>query len=136
MDNANPTVLNATDLPTRRGRDGTNKKVAGSEIQELLEMKSRYLLQDSDLSDPESELESDEDVTVEPIDEQEIYGMLLLAFPFGAEVNKTTNRSHLYYFRSGASALSWLTSRCQSSRHPYHSLTLLTKHEHVNARPR
>jgi hypothetical protein len=83
MDNANPTVLNATDLPTRRGGDGTSKKkVAGSEIQELLEMKSRLIIQDSDLSDPESELESDEDVTVEPIDEQEIYGMLLLALPF------------------------------------------------------
>jgi hypothetical protein len=88
MDNANPTVLNATDLPTRRGRDGASKKkVAGSEIQELLEMKSRYTIQDSDLSDPESELESDEDVTVEPIDEQEIYGMLFLALSFWAESN-------------------------------------------------
>jgi hypothetical protein len=115
MDNANPTVLNATDLPTRRGRDGTSKKkVAGSEIQELLEMKSRYIIQDSDLSDPESELESDEDVTVEPIDEQEIYGMLLLALPFWAESN-TTNRFNLYYFRSGASALSWVTGRSQPS---------------------
>jgi hypothetical protein len=76
MDNANPTVLNATDLPTRRGRDGASKKkVAGSEIQELLETKSRYIIQDSDLSDPESEFESDEDATVEPIDEQEIYGI-------------------------------------------------------------
>jgi hypothetical protein len=74
-DNANPTVLNVTDLPTRRGRDGVNKKKApGSEIQELLQMKSRYMINDSDLSDPESELESDEDATVEPIDEQEIYG--------------------------------------------------------------
>jgi hypothetical protein len=80
MDNANPTVLNATDLPTRRGREGaTQKKVAGSEIQELLEMKSRYIFQDSDLSDPGSEVESDEDVTAEPIDEQEIYGMFLPA---------------------------------------------------------
>jgi len=77
MDNANPTVLNATDLPTRRGKDGTGKKNApGSEIQELLEMKSRCIIQDSDLSDPESELESDEDVTVEPIDEQEIYDLI------------------------------------------------------------
>jgi hypothetical protein len=79
MDNANPTVLNATDLPTRRGRAGASKKtVAGSEIQELLMMKSHYIIRDSGLSDPESELESDDDATVEPIDEQEIYGMFLL----------------------------------------------------------
>jgi hypothetical protein len=113
MDNANPTVLNATDLPTRRGRDGASKKrAAGSEIQELLEMKSRYIIQDSDLSDPESELESDEDLTAEPIDEQEIYGMFLLALPLSAGANGNSNRSHLYYFRSGTPALSWLTSCC------------------------
>lgn len=75
MDNANPTVLNATDLPTRRGRDGVSKgKAPGSEILELMVMKSRYTIQDSNLSDLDSDLESDDDVAVEPIDEQEIYG--------------------------------------------------------------
>jgi hypothetical protein len=78
MDNANPTVLNLNDLPTRRGKEGASKqKVPGSEIQELLEMKSRYMIQDSDLSDPESGLESDEDAAIDPIDEQEIYGPTL-----------------------------------------------------------
>jgi hypothetical protein len=75
MDNANPTVLSATDLPTRRGRNGASStKEPGSEIQELMEMKSHYLINMSDLSDPESGLDSDEDGAVEPIDEQEIYG--------------------------------------------------------------
>jgi hypothetical protein len=75
MDNENPTVLNAENLPTRRGKGvAGSKKVPGSEIQELMETRFRFMSQDSDLSDPESELESDEDNTAEPIDEQEIYG--------------------------------------------------------------
>lgn len=80
MENANPTILNITELPTRRGRDGASKKkVPGSEIQALMEMKSRYIIQGSEFSDPDSGLESEEDGAVESIDEQEIYGVSFLA---------------------------------------------------------
>lgn len=80
MDNANPTVLNVADLPTRRGKGGLgSKKTAGSEIQQLMQFKSHYMMQDIDLSDPESALESDEETAVEPIDEQEIYGKVYAA---------------------------------------------------------
>lgn len=79
MDNANPTVLNVADLPTRRGKGGLgSKKTAGSEIQQLMQIKSHYMMQDIDLSDPESAPESDEEAAVEPIDEQEIYGKFVL----------------------------------------------------------
>ncbi len=79
MDNANPIVLNVADLPTRRGKGGPgSKKTAGSEIQQLMQAKSHYIMQDPDLSDPELELGSDEDTAVEPIDEQEIYGKSML----------------------------------------------------------
>lgn len=74
MDNANPTVLNVTNLPTRRGVGAAgSQKCPGSEIKELMDMKP-VLNYESELSDPESASESDDDETIEPIDEQEIYG--------------------------------------------------------------
>jgi hypothetical protein len=136
MDNANPTVLNLTDLPTRRGKNGgCKKKAPGSEIQELLEMKSRYVIQDFELSDPESLLESDDDATVDPIDEQEIYGMTLVAL-LSMLILIEAHRSHLYHFRSGASAVPWLTGRRQPTGYPHHSFTLLTEYKYINTRPR
>jgi len=73
--NANPTIRNASDLPTRRGRTlplSDRKKTLGlfaSSIPSLT-----YL---SDPFEPvlaSSDSESDDDNAVEPIDEQEIYG--------------------------------------------------------------
>lgn len=73
MDNANPTILNATDLPTRRRRSlASAATVKESTIYSLLEMKSSSLVDHYEESDPE--IESEDDATIEPIDEQEIYG--------------------------------------------------------------
>jgi hypothetical protein len=70
MDNANPTVLNAADLPTRLGKGGASKDPPGWEIQQLMQ-KARWAVDDPDLSEPESESRSED---ADPIDEQEIYG--------------------------------------------------------------
>jgi hypothetical protein len=74
LDNANPTILSASDLPShrqrRKGRDDTSSKKLG--IRDLLMAKPSYALDPfylSDFSDSDSD-----DSTVEPIDEQEIYG--------------------------------------------------------------
>jgi hypothetical protein len=100
MDNANPTVLNVADLPTRRGKGGPgSKKTAGSEIQQLMQIQSHYMMQDLYLSDLESAPESDEDIAVEPIDEQEIYGKSMLQI-FLAPTDKELPRPHLYHLRS------------------------------------
>ncbi|KAK0118102.1 hypothetical protein ONS95_012407 [Cadophora gregata] len=72
LDNANPTILSESELPTHRQRrrnrgDGTKK----SGIRELLMAKPTYALDPfymSDFSDTDSD-----DSSVEPIDEQEIY---------------------------------------------------------------
>lgn len=73
LDNANPTILSVSELPTHRQRrkargDGSNKQG----IQELLMAKPSYAMDPFYLSDF-SDTDSD-DSSVEPIDEQEIYG--------------------------------------------------------------
>lgn len=77
LDNANPTILSASELPTRRqqrkGRDAS-AKVEG--IRALLMAKPSDALDPFYLSDF-SETDSD-DSTIEPIDEQEIYGKFKL----------------------------------------------------------
>ncbi|KAK0123173.1 hypothetical protein ONS96_010172 [Cadophora gregata f. sp. sojae] len=75
LDNANPTILSESELPTHRQRrrnrgDGTKK----SGIRELLMAKPTYALDPfymSDFSDTDSD-----DSSVEPIDEQEIYDLI------------------------------------------------------------
>jgi hypothetical protein len=84
LDNANPTVINPSELPThrqRRKKDGSSKKLG---IQDVLMAKPSYSMDPfymSDFSDTDSD-----DSTVEPIDEQEIYGKsssdLSFCFPF------------------------------------------------------
>lgn len=72
LDNANPTIINPSELPTRRQRrkkDGSSMKLS---IQDVLMAKPSYSMDPfymSDFSDTDSD-----DSTVEPIDEQEIYG--------------------------------------------------------------
>ncbi len=73
LDNANPTILSVSELPTHRQQrkarvDGSKKQ----DIQELLMAKPSYAMDPFYLSDF-SDTESD-DSSVEPIDEQEIYG--------------------------------------------------------------
>ena len=74
LDNANPTILSASDLPShrqrRKGGDTSSKEEHG--VRDLLMAKPSYALDPfymSDFSDSDSD-----DSTVEPIDEQEIYG--------------------------------------------------------------
>lgn len=89
MQNANPTILNTTDLPTRQRKSSKAKNalVAGQEYYEgtvfyndlaLPELTDPFALRSS-YSSSESESDdndNDENVYEEPIDEQEIYGML------------------------------------------------------------
>jgi hypothetical protein len=76
LDNANPTILSASDLPShrqrRKGRDTSLKKHG---VREVLMAKPSYALDPFYLSDF-SDTDSD-DSTVEPIDEQEIYGEII-----------------------------------------------------------
>lgn len=73
MQNSNPTVLNAADLPTRLRSTATRK--SGSDAGGIF---AQSLTEPTDLfsaSPPSSsESESDDDLMEEPIDEQEIYG--------------------------------------------------------------
>lgn len=73
--NANPTIRNASDLPTRRGRTSS-----ASDKKNTLGLFASSIPSSTYLSDPfepapaSSDSESDDDNAVEPIDEQEIYG--------------------------------------------------------------
>ncbi|PVH76411.1 hypothetical protein DL98DRAFT_518002 [Cadophora sp. DSE1049] len=75
LDNANPTILSESELPThrqRRRKRGDGSKKSG--IRELLMAKPSYALDPfymSDFSDTDSD-----DSSVEPIDEQEIYDLI------------------------------------------------------------
>lgn len=72
-DNPNPTVLSPADLPSRRSKREENAAASRkSGIEELFLAKPSYTMDPfyaSDFSDTESD-----DSTLEPIDEQEIYG--------------------------------------------------------------
>ncbi|KAK2625722.1 hypothetical protein QTJ16_005034 [Diplocarpon rosae] len=75
LDNANPTILSESELPShrrrRRNRADESKK---SGIRELLAMKSAHALDPfymSEFSDTDSDISS-----IEPIDEQEIYDLI------------------------------------------------------------
>jgi hypothetical protein len=76
LDNANPTILSSSELPThrqrRKARDESSKEHG---LREVLMGKSSYTMDPfymSDFSDSDSD-----DSNVEPIDEQEIYGSYL-----------------------------------------------------------
>ncbi|KAI6089730.1 hypothetical protein F4821DRAFT_230805 [Hypoxylon rubiginosum] len=77
-DNANPTILNTSQLPTRKGKKGRKvQRSAGPRITELMR-KPQYL------SDPfydiswsgSDDTASDDEFTAEPIDEQEVYDLI------------------------------------------------------------
>jgi hypothetical protein len=88
LDNANPTILSAAELPTRRqqrkGRDASSK-VEG--IRAILMANPSDALDPFYLSDF-SDTDSD-DSTIEPIDEQEIYGKFNMLRSFLTYVRST-----------------------------------------------
>lgn len=73
LDNANPTILSASELPshrqTRKGGEDSSRKHG---IRDILMAKPTYHMDPFYLSEF-SDIDSD-DSTIEPIDEQEIYG--------------------------------------------------------------
>ena len=81
MDNANPTVLNASELPTRRGKSHAPSKQDTDSIMSLMQPTTNPAMQIY-LDDEEPISESDDDNEEEPIDEQEIFGMYHLDIAF------------------------------------------------------
>lgn len=74
VDNANPTVLDATDLPTRRRKGiATESKEPGAGLRAIMSMKQPLMVDVQEVSS--SDVDSEDDDEVEPIDEQEIFGM-------------------------------------------------------------
>ena len=97
--NANPTIRNASDLPTRRGRTSS-----ATPKTHTLGLFASSIPSSTYLSDPfeeaipssESDSDADDDNLVEPIDEQEIYGTRLLrSVPYPLQVTALTAFSKL-----------------------------------------
>lgn len=77
LDNANPTILNAAQLPTRRNKAGASFKGPESLYEEIVTRKPSYMFPPYSAPDAwtfDDEDSSDGQLTEEPIDEQEIYG--------------------------------------------------------------
>lgn len=87
-DNANPTILNVSELPTRQSRKRAvaTSKDPGSELDFVLRRPEYLSAPFCDLSWTSDDTESDDGFTIEPIDEQEIYGRGFL-FSFAALFN-------------------------------------------------
>lgn len=80
--NANPTIRNASDLPSRR-RQGVTHQTSSKGALGLLTSNippSAYILDPFSRypASPDQESTSEDDDVTEPIDEQEIYGLRLL----------------------------------------------------------
>jgi hypothetical protein len=100
-DNANPTILNPSDLPSRRSETTVKRRDNGSTglFDDLI---PRY----NYLNDPFEEAVSasgsdsdDDDVAVESIDEQEIYGAppMCLPFPRAPLADHSHDRPHFHH---------------------------------------
>ena len=88
-DNANPTILNPSDLPSRRRESSAKKREDGGTglFDDLIPV---YTYLNDPFDQPASPSDSDDD-SIEDIDEQEIYGALFRSPP----------RAHtLLYFRT------------------------------------
>jgi len=114
VQNANPTILNASDLPSRRRE--SNVKQRGIGLSESFHFAYPFDALESSISVSDSD---DDDVSVEAIDEQEIYGMLtFFAVILGSSDNR---RFDIHDIGSGTSTFSRLSS-CHKptghSRHP------------------
>jgi metal-sulfur cluster biosynthetic enzyme len=76
-DNANPTILNASDLPSRRREAAASKRSAGGGSGLFDDLVPRYTYLSDPLDDSVSASDSeDDDSTIEQIDEQEIYDLI------------------------------------------------------------
>lgn len=75
MDNANPTVFNTSELPTRRGKAKNLLKEDDHNILSLLEPITNPALQIY-LDGEEPISDGEDDLAEEPIDEQEIYDLI------------------------------------------------------------
>ncbi|KAI1114973.1 FAM96B protein [Nemania sp. NC0429] len=79
-DNANPTILNVSELPTRQGKKRaaapSKDADAGLELDFVLRRPEYLSPPFCDLSWTSDDTESDDDFTIEPIDEQEIYDLI------------------------------------------------------------
>ncbi|MCJ1242820.1 hypothetical protein MMC30_000015 [Trapelia coarctata] len=77
IENANPTIRNASDLPTRRGRTSSQndkKNTLGLFASSI--PSSTYLSDPFEPTTTSSDSESDDENAAEPIDEQEIYDLI------------------------------------------------------------
>lgn len=82
MQNVNPTILNAADLPTRQrtksaqhpGKNPYGDTIFSSDLSQTL-LKDPFAIDSYSSSEPESDVDDDENVLEEPIDEQEIFGV-------------------------------------------------------------
>jgi len=76
FDNANPIVLNAAELPTRRRKSPTSS-VQHSGIRDILNAKMSYMMDPFEMLEPlHSDGYGEDDTIVEPIDEQEIFDLI------------------------------------------------------------
>ena len=77
-DNANPTILNLSQLPTRQARKKVLPTGPGTKYHDLIFSKPVYLSSSDDESDwGADDVEGDGEFSMEPIDEQEVYGKML-----------------------------------------------------------
>ena len=108
--NANPTIRNVSDLPSRR-REGTIRS-SSKTPQGLF---ASTIPASAHLPDPfsphhlDSDISDEEDDEIEPIDEQEIYGKHILSYPQLA--TSVYPRSVTHLLKDAVVALSILTFR-------------------------
>jgi len=91
MQNSNPTILNAADLPTR-SRSAVKSTDYGNGIFAAVPNPTDFLSSDS---------EDDDDLLEEPIDEQEIYGEIspIPAYSLLFSLPNSSNRLDQIYLR-------------------------------------
>ncbi|KAK2595355.1 hypothetical protein QQS21_006955 [Conoideocrella luteorostrata] len=78
LDNANPTIVNASDLPTRQ-KKAAPRKGPDSRYSDVIFSKSSFLTYpfcDDDAIWPRGDIGGDDGYAAEPIDEQEIYDLI------------------------------------------------------------
>lgn len=119
-DNANPTILNQSDLPSRRSDSGVKKRDdGGTGLFDSLVPAYTYLTDPFD--QPASSSDTDDD-SVEEIDEQEIYGIytnIRSRQHISWETPLTVIRSHIHNFGPRASLISRFSGRCEPPRYPH-----------------